>query len=81
MANNWPDGGEHISEREKLVMGAIGVVLIAGLTGAVLVGALHLVGGRLSRVLLVVVGAISLGVGLLWVRPWEAGPPRPGGRE
>lgn len=77
MANNWPDGGETpLTTREMLVMGCVGVGLVSLFVGAVLFGALALMGRPPTLVELVVVVALSLAVGLLWVRPWETEPPR-----
>lgn len=77
MANNWPDGGEHpLSRRERLVTGAVGVVLVGLVVGAALFAALALMGRRPTALELAVVAVLGLVVGLLWVRPWETEPPR-----
>jgi uncharacterized membrane protein YbhN (UPF0104 family) len=76
LANNWPDGGEQpLSRREMLVMGFLGVVLVALVVGCLLLIALRFFGPVSWPIRLSAVG-LALLAGLLWVRPWETEPPR-----
>ncbi|PZR36509.1 hypothetical protein [Caulobacter segnis] len=75
MSGKWPDGGEQpLTRRERLIMGAVGVVLVAALVGLMLLAALSLMGRRPTPVAFAAVAAISVSISLLWVRPWD-GPP------
>jgi len=78
MANNWPDGGEpELSRGEKVVMGFVGVALIAALVSGALILVTSVIGPQPSVILVAIACAIGLAVGLLWVRPWETEPPKP----
>lgn len=76
MANNWPDGGEPTLTRgEKLAMGIVAVVLISVLVSGAVVLVMLMIGPRPSALKIIAGCAIGLSAGLLWVRPWETGPP------
>lgn len=56
-------------------MGAVAVALVGVVVGGVLFVVLAMMGRRPTGLELAVVAALGVAVGVLWVRPWEEGPP------